>query len=78
MNAELGITWEEINIAAGVLFVGIGYTTLLLGPAPFLYVRATNTRTRNECQYRLHVLQFSGSFGEMVGEGIFLSKMSPA
>jgi hypothetical protein len=46
MNAELGITWEEINI------------------------RATNTRTRNECQYRLHVLQFSGSFGEMVGEGI--------
>jgi MFS family permease len=39
MNAELGITWDDINIAAGVLFVGIGYTTLLLGPAPFLYGR---------------------------------------
>ncbi|KAJ5793958.1 Major facilitator superfamily domain general substrate transporter [Penicillium paradoxum] len=39
MNLELGITWEQINIAAGVLFVGIGYTTLLLSPAPFLYGR---------------------------------------
>ncbi|KAJ5361494.1 hypothetical protein N7541_002338 [Penicillium brevicompactum] len=39
MNAELGITWDQINIAAGVLFVGIGYTTLLLSPAPFLYGR---------------------------------------
>lgn len=39
MNAELGITWDQINIAAGVLFVAIGYTTLLLGPAPFLYGR---------------------------------------
>ncbi|KAJ5154928.1 uncharacterized protein N7500_010367 [Penicillium coprophilum] len=39
MNAELGITWNQINTAAGVLFVGIGYTTLLLGPAPFLYGR---------------------------------------
>jgi MFS family permease len=39
MNAELGISWDAINIAAGVLFVGIGYCTLLLSPAPFLYGR---------------------------------------
>ncbi|CAI7627935.1 unnamed protein product [Penicillium glandicola] len=39
MNLELGISWDQINIAAGVLFIGIGYTTLLLGPAPFLYGR---------------------------------------
>ncbi|RAO67715.1 uncharacterized protein BHQ10_003727 [Talaromyces amestolkiae] len=39
MNAELGISWDSINVAAGVLFVGIGYCTLLLGPAPFLYGR---------------------------------------
>jgi MFS family permease len=39
MNAQLGISWDQINVAAGVLFVGIGYTTLLLGPAPFLYGR---------------------------------------
>ncbi|KAJ5107694.1 hypothetical protein N7456_004369 [Penicillium angulare] len=39
MNAELGISWDAINVAAGVLFVGIGYCTLLLSPAPFLYGR---------------------------------------
>lgn len=39
MNADLGISWDAINVAAGVLFVGIGYCTLLLGPAPFLYGR---------------------------------------
>ncbi|KAJ5580256.1 uncharacterized protein N7459_006241 [Penicillium hispanicum] len=39
MNTELGITWDAINTAAGVLFVGIGYCTLLLSPAPFLYGR---------------------------------------
>ncbi|KAJ5715163.1 uncharacterized protein N7483_012344 [Penicillium malachiteum] len=39
MNAQLGISWEAINVAAGVLFVGIGYCTLLLSPAPFLYGR---------------------------------------
>lgn len=39
MNAQLGISWNDINIAAGVLFVGIGYCSLLLSPAPFLYGR---------------------------------------
>ncbi|KAJ5664701.1 hypothetical protein N7462_011514 [Penicillium macrosclerotiorum] len=39
MNEQLGISWDNINIAAGVLFVGIGYSTLLLSPAPFLYGR---------------------------------------
>lgn len=39
MNEQLGITWDAINVAAGVLFVGIGYCTLLLSPAPFLYGR---------------------------------------
>ncbi|KAJ6024617.1 hypothetical protein N7540_005414 [Penicillium herquei] len=39
MNAQLGISWDAINVAAGVLFVGIGYCTLLLSPAPFLYGR---------------------------------------
>lgn len=39
MNAQLGISWDDINIAAGVLFIGIGYCTLLLSPAPFLYGR---------------------------------------
>ena len=39
MNAELGISWGAINTAAGVLFVGIGYCTLLLSPMPWLYGR---------------------------------------
>ncbi|OJJ46560.1 hypothetical protein ASPZODRAFT_66868 [Penicilliopsis zonata CBS 506.65] len=39
MNEQLGISWDAINVAAGVLFVGIGYCTLLLSPAPFLYGR---------------------------------------
>ncbi|KAJ5481551.1 hypothetical protein N7475_000363 [Penicillium sp. IBT 31633x] len=39
MVADLGLSWNQINTAAGVLFVGIGYTTLLLSPAPFLYGR---------------------------------------
>ncbi|CAG7915919.1 unnamed protein product [Penicillium olsonii] len=39
MIEEMSITWNDINIAAGVLFVGIGYATLLFSPAPFLYGR---------------------------------------
>ncbi|CAN6653393.1 protein Hol1p [Trichomonascus vanleenenianus] len=39
MNEELGISWGAMNTAAGVLFVGIGYFTLLLSPTAFLYGR---------------------------------------
>jgi MFS family permease len=39
MNEELGISWDAINVAAGVLFVGIGYCALLMSPMPFLYGR---------------------------------------
>ena len=38
-TTELPITWNSINIAAGILFVGIGYTCLLLSPATSLYGR---------------------------------------
>lgn len=33
------ISWNEQNTAAGVLFIGIGYGTLLLSSAPWLYGR---------------------------------------
>lgn len=39
MNADLGISWGSMNTAAGVLFIGIGYFTLLLSPTAFLYGR---------------------------------------
>ncbi|CAG8075706.1 unnamed protein product [Penicillium salamii] len=39
MILDLQITWDDINNAAGVLFIGIGYATLLFSPAPFLYGR---------------------------------------
>lgn len=39
INAELGISWNAISLAAGALFIGIGYCTLLLSPASWLYGR---------------------------------------
>ncbi|KAJ5908924.1 hypothetical protein N7495_001606 [Penicillium taxi] len=42
MTVELNISWDNINVAAGVLFVGIGYCTLLMSPAPFLYGRRSS------------------------------------
>lgn len=39
MNADLGITYNAMNTGAGVLFVGIGYWTLLISPAAWLYGR---------------------------------------
>ncbi|ESZ93168.1 hypothetical protein SBOR_6447 [Sclerotinia borealis F-4128] len=39
MNAEYGITYDAMNTGAGVLFVGIGYWTLLISPAAWLYGR---------------------------------------
>jgi MFS family permease len=41
-NLELGITYDQINIAAGVLFIAIGYMTLLLSPTVTLYGRRLN------------------------------------
>ncbi|KIW06700.1 uncharacterized protein PV09_02400 [Verruconis gallopava] len=41
-NEELGITYNQINIAAGVLFIAIGYMTLLLAPTVTLYGRRLN------------------------------------
>jgi MFS family permease len=41
-NIELGITYDQINIAAGVLFIAIGYMTLLLAPTVTLYGRRLN------------------------------------
>jgi MFS family permease len=38
-NTDLGISYDAMNTAAGVLFVGIGYWTLLISPAAFLYGR---------------------------------------
>lgn len=38
-NEELGISYDQINIAAGVLFIAIGYMTLLLYPTVTLYGR---------------------------------------
>ncbi|KAL3418544.1 major facilitator superfamily transporter [Phlyctema vagabunda] len=39
MNEELEISWDAMNTGAGVLFVGIGYWTLLISPAAHLYGR---------------------------------------
>src|SRR6187402_3343408 len=39
MNAEFGISFDAMNTGAGVLFVGIGYWTLLISPAAWLYGR---------------------------------------
>lgn len=38
-NTELGISYNSLNTAAGVLFAGIGYWTLLISPAAFLWGR---------------------------------------
>lgn len=42
MNTDLGISWGSLNTAAGVLFIGIGYATLLLSPTISLYGRRIN------------------------------------
>jgi len=39
MNAEYGISYNAMNTGAGVLFIGIGYFTLLISPAAWLYGR---------------------------------------
>src|SRR3569833_1783791 len=39
MNSDLGIDYSVQNTAAGVLFIGIGYWTLLASPMPWLYGR---------------------------------------
>lgn len=39
MHEELGISWDSMNVAAGVLFIGIAFSTLLLSPSSFLYGR---------------------------------------
>ncbi|KAJ9210205.1 hypothetical protein DTO166G4_8217 [Paecilomyces variotii] len=39
MNADLGISYDSMNTGAGVLFVGIGYWTLLSSPGAWLYGR---------------------------------------
>lgn len=39
MNAEIGISYKAMNTGAGVLFIGIGYWTLLISPAAWLYGR---------------------------------------
>jgi MFS family permease len=41
-NSELGISYSQINNAAGVLFIAIGYMTLLLAPTVTLYGRRIN------------------------------------
>lgn len=41
-NEELGISYDQINNAAGVLFIAIGYMTLLLSPTVTLYGRRIN------------------------------------
>ncbi|CAL5872029.1 uncharacterized protein PFLUO_LOCUS6286 [Penicillium psychrofluorescens] len=39
MNSQLGISWTLMNTSAGILFIGIGYGTLLTAPIPSLYGR---------------------------------------
>ncbi|KAF2157018.1 MFS general substrate transporter [Myriangium duriaei CBS 260.36] len=36
---DYGLSWDQINVAAGVLFLAIGWGTLLLSSAPWLYGR---------------------------------------
>jgi MFS family permease len=38
-NADLNISYNAMNTGAGVLFIGIGYWTLLMSPAAWLYGR---------------------------------------
>jgi MFS family permease len=38
-NAELGVSYTSFNTGAGILFIGIGYWTLLISPAVWLYGR---------------------------------------
>ncbi|EXJ88388.1 hypothetical protein A1O1_05318 [Capronia coronata CBS 617.96] len=38
-NLELGISYSSFNTGAGILFIGIGYWTLLSSPAVYLYGR---------------------------------------
>jgi MFS family permease len=38
-NDELGISYDAMNTGAGVLFIGIGYGTLLISPAAWLWGR---------------------------------------
>ncbi|KAI9737632.1 MAG: hypothetical protein M1818_005636 [Claussenomyces sp. TS43310] len=38
-NTELGLSYDSMNTGAGVLFIGIGYWTLLISPAAWLYGR---------------------------------------
>ncbi|KAG0650794.1 putative MFS-type transporter [Hyphodiscus hymeniophilus] len=38
-NTDLNISYNAMNTAAGVLFIGIGYWTLLMSPAAWLYGR---------------------------------------
>lgn len=39
MNEELNISWDAMNTAAGVLFIGVGGFCFLLSPSSFLYGR---------------------------------------
>ncbi|KAF8853157.1 MFS general substrate transporter [Acephala macrosclerotiorum] len=39
MNTDYGISYNAMNTGAGVLFIGIGYWTLLISPAAWLYGR---------------------------------------
>lgn len=39
MNDELGISWGAMNTSSGILFLAIGYGTLLFSPIPALYGR---------------------------------------
>lgn len=39
LNGDYGVTWNQINTAAGVLFLAIGFGTVLLSSAPWLYGR---------------------------------------
>lgn len=39
MHRQLGILWSSMNTSAGILFIGIGYGTLLISPIPSLYGR---------------------------------------
>jgi MFS family permease len=38
-NTDLNISYDSMNTGAGVLFIGIGYWTLLMSPAAWLYGR---------------------------------------
>ncbi|OWB59612.1 hypothetical protein B5S29_g472 [[Candida] boidinii] len=42
LNEIYGITYDAMNTGAGVLFIGIGYSCLVLAPSSFLYGRKIN------------------------------------